>query len=116
MATTERLAGVTKGIVIDIDDPAGYNRIKIRIPEIHGIMNPDNYGTLLHDTAKNAWVSDDKLPYAEVCYPFGNDTMPEINQIVWVAFFNGDVDSPIILGWAGYEYTSKEEQYKIPNM
>ena len=39
MARYERKTGITKGIVVDTNDPAGYNRIKVRIPELHGIMD-----------------------------------------------------------------------------
>ena len=41
MARFERMSGLAKGIVIDTNDPAGYNRIKVRIPELHGVMNCD---------------------------------------------------------------------------
>ena len=114
MARFERMSGLAKGIVIDINDPAGYNRIKVRIPELHGVMNRDEvYHDTRTNTARDMWIDDDKLPWAEVCYPFGDTTPPEINQVVWIVFLNGFVDSPVIVGWAGYEYTSKEDAYRV---
>lgn len=115
MAQFIRQSGIYKGIVIDTDDPAGLNRIKVRILDLHGVINTESYGSLKYTTGKNVfWVDDDHLPWAEVCYPFGNITMPEINQVVWIGFYGADSQYPIILGWAGYEYTYTEEVYESP--
>lgn len=109
-----RYTGFYKGIVIDTDDPAGLNRVKVRILEIHGFINNESYGSLDIGVAKNVlWVDDEHLPWAEVCYPFGDTTLPEINQVVWVGFYGGNAQHPVIFGWAGYEYTSEEEQFVI---
>lgn len=112
MSIYDKKLGVTKAIVIDNEDPAGYNRIKVRIPEIHGIMDVNKYKDLTSDTAKNVWVSDTELPWAEMCFPFGEIIRPEINQVVWVSFYDGLADMPVIIGWAGYDYTSEEDSYE----
>lgn len=112
MAQFVRQSGLYKGIVIDTEDPAGLNRIKVRILELHGTMDSNSYGSLRNNIAKDVqWVSDDKLPWAEVCYPFGETTPPEINQVVWISFYGGDAQFPVVLGWAGYDYTQQEEIY-----
>ena len=35
--------GLTKGIVVDTEDPAGFNRVKVRIVELHGAVSEDVY-------------------------------------------------------------------------
>ena len=107
-----RYTGVYKGIVIDTEDPAGLNRVKVRVLEIHGLMNQENYGSLNLGTATDVmWVDEDHLPWAEVCFPFGETTLPEVNQGVWIAFYGGNAQQPVILGWTGYEYTTEEEKF-----
>jgi hypothetical protein len=112
MSQFTRYTGLYKGVVIDTDDPAGLNRVKVRVLEIHGMMNRETYGSLNLGTATEVmWVDEDHLPWAEVCYPYGETTPPEINQVVWVAFYGGDAQYPVIFGWAGYEYTAQEEEF-----
>lgn len=115
MSQFTRKAGIYKGIVIDTDDPAGLNRIKVRILDIHGVMNTNVYSSLKYNTGKEVfWVDDDHLPWAEVCYPYGEIITPEINQVVWVVFYGADSQYPVVIGWAGYEYTYEEEPYVVP--
>ena len=90
------------------DDNEGL-RIKVRIPQLHGFINKESYGPVDQRTVDNSWVDDMFLPWASVCFPFGSVTQPEINQVVWVAFVNGDPNHPVIIGWAGYDYTDQEE-------
>ena len=86
-----RNTGIYKGIVVDTEDPAGFNRIQVRISELHGTMEKRTYGPLKNKVAKEVlWVEDKYLPWAEVCYPFGETTPPEINQVVWVMFYGGN--------------------------
>lgn len=109
-----RYTGVLPAIVIDINDPAGLDRIKVRIPQLHGFMNKETYGVLSKTTVDNSWVDTNALPWAAVCYPFGSTTQPEINQVVWVSFVNGDANYPVVMGWAGYDYTDQEEILEAP--
>lgn len=112
MPNNFRNTGILKAIVIDTNDPSGLNHVRIRIPAIHGLVDKESYGPLSKNTARtNLWVKDINLPWAEVCYPFGTTTPPEINQVVWVAFQNGDPNYPVVIGWAGYEYVQEEEVY-----
>jgi uncharacterized protein involved in type VI secretion and phage assembly len=113
----EKHGGLAKGIVIDTEDPAGYKRIRVRIPELHGAMNPDVYtNTSFKSESKKTGsdinrVADSCIPWAEVNYPYGSDITPEINQVVLVGFLGGDIDKPIVLGWLGYEYKPTEEAF-----
>lgn len=112
MSQFTRYTGLYKGVVIDNEDPAGLNRVKVRIMEVHGLMDRETYGSLVLGTATDVmWVDEDHLPWAEVCYPYGETTPPEVNQVVWVAFYGGNTQQPVILGWAGYEYTTQEEKF-----
>lgn len=112
MSTYIRNTGLLKGIVLNTEDPVGLHRVLVRIPAIHGLMQPASYGSLHKNTARNRlWVPEDELPWADVCYPYGSTTNPEVNQVVWVTFQNGDHNFPVVIGWAGYEYTTEEEVY-----
>ena len=118
--TPNKIPNVTKGVVVDLDDPAGLGRVKVRIPQLHGPVSPDvlrdynNYMQNHGDSAGSAYrVSDESLPWCEVCYPYGNTTTPEINQVVLVSFINGSPEQPVILGWLGIEYTTQEDILKV---
>lgn len=106
-----KMGGLTKGIIIDTDDPAGFGRVKVRIPELHGLMDEQSYGTtdLGKDISRRTWISEDKLPWCEVNHPYGSDIVPEPNQVVLVGFIDGSATQPVILGWLGYNYTDKED-------
>ena len=105
-----KILGLVKGIVIDTEDPAGYKRIKVRIPCIHGPITkdflPDEYNKVNR-------VEDLAIPWAEVNYPYGSDITPERNQVVLVGFISGDPGKPVVLGWLGYEYNNKESDKKM---
>lgn len=110
-----KVLGFTKGIVIDTEDPAGYKRVRVRIPELHGTITTDFY-----DSHRNATrfktvnrVEDNAIPWAEVNYPYGSDITPQRNQIVLVGFISGDTEKPVVLGWLGYEYTDDESDKKL---
>lgn len=112
MSQFTRQTGIYKGIVIDNEDPAGLNRVKVRVLELHGLMEVATYGSLKYSVAsKSLRVDDDNLPWAEVCYPFGETTPPELNQVVWVTFYGANGEYPVIIGWTGYEYTTKEQPF-----
>lgn len=112
MSDFTRQTGIYKGIVVDTEDPAGLNRIKVRILELHGMEELTSYSSLNTNTAKHLRVPEEDLPWAEVCYPFGVITPPEIDQVVWVSFYGGNARYPVILGWSGYDYTQKEEIFE----
>lgn len=104
-----RYSGVLPAIVVDVNDPVGLDRVKVRIPQIHGFVDRETYGQFSQTVVGRSRVDDYSLPWAAVCYPFGSTTQPEINQVVWVSFVNGDINHPVIMGWAGYDYTDQEE-------
>lgn len=110
-----KFSGLFKAIVTNINDPAGYNRIQVRIPTIHGPVDIEKvYGSLNNNenqTAQEMWVKDKDLPWAEVCRSYGNDLVPEVNQVVGVQFFNDSSEYPVVMGWMGYEYTNEEDSY-----
>lgn len=112
MSANIRITGLLKGIVVNTEDPAGLNAVQVRVPALHGLVDPTCYGPLNKNTARTQlWVDDSRLPWAEVCFPFGSTQLPEVNQVVWVTFQNGNSSHPVIMGWAGYEYTTEEESY-----
>lgn len=108
-----KYVGIYKGIVVDTNDPKGFNRIKVRIPDIHGPIDENVYALLKDINRKGCHTNDDELPWAEVCYPYGSDAQPEVNQVVCVQFINGLRQFPVIIGWFGYEYTNNEEMLQV---
>lgn len=118
--TPNKIPSITKGIIVDTEDPAGLGRVKVRIVQLHGPVSTEvfrNYTTYLnnHGGQTNAVyrVEDDSLPWCEVCYSYGTSTMPEINQVVLVSFINGSPEQPVVLGWLGYEYTEQEDVLEV---
>jgi uncharacterized protein involved in type VI secretion and phage assembly len=76
--------GVHYGIVCQNNDPDGLGRIKIRLPWLDG-----------GDT--------DQMHWAQLATPMAGDkfgwyTLPDVNDVVVVAFVAGDVTQPVILG------------------
>lgn len=106
-----KTSGLTKGVVVDTDDPAGFHRIQVRIPQLDGSFTDSPFAR--QTTNKRARKDNDNLIWCEVNYPFGSNIPPEPNQVVLVGFFNGDTSTPVVLGWLGYEYTNLEEQFEI---
>lgn len=101
------MPGLTKGIIVDTDDPAGFRRVRVRIPSLHGSFTDEFYPT--RKAGKVNRIENEYLPWAEVCYPYGQEFTPEINQVVLIGFINGSADQPVVLGWLGYEYTAIED-------
>jgi hypothetical protein len=104
-----KLNGVYKGVVIDTDDPAGYNRVRVRIPSIHGTFTKETYGSTRSNAVNR--VADNCIPWAEVCIPYTAQMSPQLNQVVAVSFLDGDQQYPVVLGYLRAQYTNKEEQY-----
>lgn len=106
-----KVGGLTKGIIVSTDDPAGFGRVKVRIPEIHGLVDPKSYGSgnMGAELSARSRVEDSALPWCEVCHTYGSSILPEINQVVLIGFIDGSVSQPVVLGWLGYDYTAKED-------
>jgi len=74
-----------RGFVMDNDDPKGYGRLRINVPDIHGDQVP----------AQWAWPVS---TYSGKGY--GAQVLPQINDVVWVRFEKGSTRKPL---WAhGY--------------
>ena len=91
----DKVGGILMGIVVDTNDPAGYKRIRVRIPAIHGSFTDKVYPT------SEKYGNEYKIA----------NRVDEVNQVVYVAFLSGDKDNPVVIGWLGYDYTNKE--YKV---
>jgi hypothetical protein len=73
-----RFYGIYRGIVYDVIDPEGKNRIRIQVPQILA-----------------------KTP-TQWAYPFNiSDTLPSIGDGIWVQFEGGDPMFPV---WSGRFY------------
>ncbi|HKD12816.1 MAG TPA: phage baseplate assembly protein V [Thermoanaerobaculia bacterium] len=81
-----RVLGLRVAVVVDINDPSAAGRIKVEIPSLTGSLE--------------AW--------ARVSLPLGGNrtglwALPEVGDEVVVAFENGDVSRPFVIGslWDG---------------
>lgn len=108
--------GLTKGVVVDTNDPAGWHRVRVRIPSLHGSFTEEFYSHIDANGRKVSRIDDKYLPWAEVCFAYGHDYMPEINQVVLVGFLDGCAEQPVILGWLGYEYNNTEEKMVVRHL
>ena len=84
-----------RGIVVDNDDPLGIGRIKVRVPQIYGAEDQ-------RDT--DLYVPTYAIPYATpaIMVGAGNNTgaylIPNIGDIVFITFENGDAKLPMYFG------------------
>lgn len=113
-----KMGGLTKGIVVNTNDPAGFGRVKVRIPELHGLVKEESYGAgaLGKTIADRSRVQDSALPWCEVCHPYGSDNLPEVNQVVLIGFIDGTSNQPVVLGWLGYDYTDNEDVCEVQSI
>jgi uncharacterized protein involved in type VI secretion and phage assembly len=91
-----RIYGVVTGIVEDVDDPVGEGRIRVRFPWLPG-ENQSYWApvaTLMSGNGRGSWV------------------MPEVGDEALVAFEQGDVNHPFVLGflWNGRDRPPNDEQ------
>lgn len=91
------ICGVVVGIVIDVNDPQGEGRVKVRFPWLPG--NNEGY-----------WA-----PVATTMAGGGRGTWfrPEIDDEVLVAFGHGNVQHPYILGslWNGEDSPPSDDHH-----
>lgn len=80
-----------RGWVADNEDPKGYGRVKVTVPEIYGDKVPDIW----------AWPSS--------CFAgkgYGFQAIPKKNDLIWVTFEKGNPRRPL---WT-YGYFGKDEK------
>ena len=97
----ENIGGLYAGEVVSLKDPEHRGRIKVKIAE------------LLGESTSN-WCE----PCVPCCFENGGDfCLPELKDYVWVAFMNGELETPVYLGgwWTknstplGEEYNNKSD-------
>ncbi len=82
-----RIPGVVPGIVTDNDDPQSMGRVKLRFP-------------WLSDDAESSWA---RLSQPGAGKEYGMVWVPQVGDEVLVAFEQGDISHPIVIGglWNG---------------
>ena len=76
---------IQKAIIVS-KSTDGTGRYKVRIPVIHGLSTTPNC------------TRDRELPFATVCGIAGMQNTLNVDDVVFVAFENGEFDTPVILG------------------
>lgn len=93
--TSNPLPGLYRARVEDINDPAKIGRVRIRVPQCHGVPTGE-----LSDTS----IKAKDLPWAYPCTPYGGGfdhgsfIVPEVGDMVWVVFESGNPNQPVYLG------------------
>lgn len=77
-----RLDGVRAGVVSDVDDPQGLGRVRVHLP-------------WLSDTYETDWA---RVAHVMAGVRHGAAFLPDVDDEVLVAFENGDVRRPYVLG------------------
>lgn len=89
------LPGFYRARVEDNLDPANIGRVKVRIPNCHGVPTGE-----VNDTS----IKSKDLPWAYPCMPFGGGydhgsfVVPEVGDIVWICFEAGNPNLPVYFG------------------
>ena len=86
-----KLQGMYRGRVEWNQDDKNQGRVKVRVPEIHGLRDSED------------GVSTESLPYAQMVNNssgagYGSFIVPEVGEYVMVSFENGDIYHPIVMG------------------
>lgn len=76
-----------KGIIVDLNDPKGLKRLKVRIPAYHGLKGEVNA------------VPDSNLPWCQQCLQ--TPVSFSVDDTVWLVFEGGDIRYPVIIGALG---------------
>lgn len=79
--------GIYKAIISDNHDPENRNRVKVRIPFLHGV------------SGNNGGIPDESLPWALPCSFFTSDPPLPVGTIIWIMFEGGLSTRPVYLGY-----------------
>jgi len=85
-----RLFGLWRGVVTNVNDPKNLGRIKAKVHELFG--------------------EKDETNWAYYCTPFGGGGagfffLPEVGDPIWIAFEAGDINRPV---WLGFWFNQKD--------
>ena len=96
----ENIGGLYAGEVISLKDPEHRGRIKVKIAELLG-------------EATSNWCE----PCVPCCFEEGGDfCLPKLKDYVWVAFMNGELETPVYLGgWWTENNSPLGKYYKDPD-
>ena len=103
--------GVFKAIIVDVDDPEQLGRVRVRIPSVHGPMDPSKtYEPLSGIDIPVTYVSTESLPWATVVFPTNvqvgtaDTTALCTGLIVNVVATGGSLAYPVVIGSTGLIY------------
>lgn len=80
-------------------------KIRVRIPEFHGLKNKEDLPDNIKDKS-GYWTSDDGLPWVPVCLPVGTvysslESLFKVDEMVYVTYTDDEYQSPIVIGTTG---------------
>lgn len=94
-----RIPGVVTGVVIDLNDPEGLGRVKLEYP------------WMAEDSPESNWA---RIAFPMAGAAYGAQFMPEVGDEVLVAFDQGNLRFPYVVGflWNGENPPIREEPAK----
>ena len=92
----KEIYGLYRGMVEDNYDPAGLDRLKVRIPKFYGTGK------------KSDGLSTSGLPWAKAASPILTNPPIPIGAIVYVLFENGNTEYPVYLGYMIKNYMNSQ--------
>lgn len=87
-----KLSGLYRARVEDVQDPMKIARVRVRVPMLHGTEGGSNY------------IANEGLPWATMLTPYGAGydhgacAVPEVGDVVLVMFEDNDRNYPVYLG------------------
>ena len=102
------LSGIYRAFVVDNMDPLKLARVRVRVPMLHGVSDGPNY---LNDT-QVPWATP--ITPAGSGYDHGSCMVPDVGDLVFVMFEDGDRNYPLYLGGC-YGKGGNSKQYGTTN-
>lgn len=103
--------GVFKAIIVDTIDPENMGRVKVRIPVIHGALNPSAVYSLIGSLKiATSYTPDSQLPWAEVMFPVTAESGTTISTSIYTGLIvnvigvGSSLSTPIVVGSTGNIY------------
>jgi len=91
--SNERHWGIYDGVVVSNIDPDKKNRVRVRIPQFHGVADNSKISGII------LGIADEDLPLAPVVtFHADGSWLPEKGTVVAIYFKNGILDRPVVVG------------------
>lgn len=88
--------GIFRAVVENVSDPEKRGRVQVRVPQLHGIGTDSSGSVKGLPTGSLPWAI--QLSLFGAGYDHGSMYIPDVGDIVFLMFENGDRTSPVYIG------------------